>query len=196
MKNRKNIIVLKMSNFFDKYTNAIKYYNKPGEAQVKQSSNIDYFTDDDKRRTGFKPLVTEEDIAAKYGFTKQHNEVDNDQKTDSSYKYGRNRQVRQVYPSSIKHYNPYGSMYQNPDPYHNHGYDKPSRNEPYSEIEHIPRGTPQPEYYEHPAYAVPKYASPYGGMPERKFVNYDSYKPPLPNTHNKLRQAQTDYYAK
>ena len=193
-----------MSNFYSKYSNALNSYNKPGVAEVKRQSQVDYYTDDDRKRSNFKPLIPGKDFEDKYGYAKQlnYNDAKSDRATgEPTNEYSRNKQVRQLYPSSTKYYSPYGGGYNDRVGYQGSSYDAAPSYEPYA-APHQPMpvpvamATPQPAYYEHPAYTVPKYANQYEAAPHREFVSHDIYKPNFPNTHEKLRQKQTDYYEK
>mmetsp|Transcript_28382 Transcript_28382/g.25103 ORF Transcript_28382/g.25103 Transcript_28382/m.25103 type:complete len:492 (+) Transcript_28382:63-1538(+) len=105
---------------------------------------------------------------------------------------GRNKEIRNIYPASGGTYDPHNrgkaSMY-------NAEYQSPA---PVAPIPHPPayqyqpgggyEPVPQPGYYEHPAYAVPKYAQEYSSPPKRQFVENTS--------RRKLQEAQNNYYAK
>ena len=96
----------------------------------------------------------------------------------------KNKEIRQAYPSSNKYYNPYDGdyppMYKAPQP-------QPIMQEPIDSI-YQPMMVPQPAYYQHPAYAVPKYGDEYSAAPKRHFLEN--------NSHRKLQEAQSNYYAR
>lgn len=104
-----------------------------------------------------------------------------------------NKNVRDYYPSSNNYYDPYyGQKRQsyNEIPQYRASEPEPLVYAPrppayqYS----VPAPVPQPAYYEHPAYAIPKYTQEYDSAPQRHFLQNTSRK--------KLQQAQNDYYAK
>lgn len=155
-----------MSDYYNKYSNSLKYYEKPRQAEIKRTSSVNYFTDDDRHKSKFKPLIQEDE--------------------DRTYPSGMNE---------LKYYNP-----------HEHpSYAKPAYKMPtyqaapssgyYQYPVPIPQPIPQPVYYEHPAYAVPKYEPVYEAPPQLQFIA-PSYKAVGTNSHTKLREAQNDYYAK
>lgn len=107
----------------------------------------------------------------------------------------KNKEIRDLYPASTNHYNPYNGGL---NPGYSAQYAAPlpqqiSSIPPYPVYQHpcapeIFQPVPQPGYYQHPAYAIPKYAQEYSSPPERHSIHYTERK--------KLQEAQNNYYAR
>ena len=161
------------------------YYNKyikPGHAQVQRTSSVNYFTDDERKKKKFDPLLPQDFDYNKYKFTNVHNEEPD--YLGGSNDGARNKEIRNAYPSANKYYDPYDGIYQ---PNY-----KASEPQPISHIPiepmYQPVSVPQPAYYQHPAYAVPKYGDEYSAPSKRHFLEN--------NSHRKLQEAQNNYYAR
>eukprot|EP00344_Euplotes_crassus_P009944 CAMPEP_0197002482 /NCGR_PEP_ID=MMETSP1380-20130617/6974_1 /TAXON_ID=5936 /ORGANISM="Euplotes crassus, Strain CT5" /LENGTH=133 /DNA_ID=CAMNT_0042420627 /DNA_START=82 /DNA_END=480 /DNA_ORIENTATION=+ len=88
----------------------------------------------------------------------------------------KNKEARDLYPTSSSHYNPYnggsnqgyGQQYNAPAPA------PMPRTASFGQYEPPTEPTepvPQPAYYAHPAYDVPKYQQEYSSPPQRHFIH-------------------------
>lgn len=103
-----------------------------------------------------------------------------------------NKNIRNLYPTSNGYYDPYRRPEQDRK-YEMDNYTAPppdpvSSVPPYPAYQYQRSPVPQPGYYEHPAYDVPKYTQQYDAPPQRHFLQNTSRK--------KLQDAQNQYYAR
>jgi len=151
-----------------------------------------------KRNRHFDSLVPEDEDQKynTYDFLTQRDNYGNQQYQS------KNKNSRDLYPSAGNYYDPYQKSLR-PEHGRMEEYDAP-RPQPMHEVPkypvyqyshappaYPPQGyapAPQPGYYEHPAYAVPKYEQEYSPPPHRQFLQNSSRK--------KLQEAQNNYYAK